>query len=93
MPAGSKMDPPLAKAKPISASVITYLRRKTKELKEVFATRERSEKMQETLQTLRVEDDTLEGTSVLLQPSAEQEAVEHNEDVSQEVSTCCTSES
>ncbi|GAB0178069.1 epimerase family protein SDR39U1 [Grus japonensis] len=27
MPAGSKMDPPLAKAKPISASVITYLRR------------------------------------------------------------------
>ncbi|GAB0188287.1 hypothetical protein GRJ2_001294000 [Grus japonensis] len=36
MPAGSKMDPPLAKAKPISASVITYLRRKTKELKEVF---------------------------------------------------------
>ncbi|GAB0183505.1 hypothetical protein GRJ2_000815800 [Grus japonensis] len=30
MPAGSKMDPPLAKAKPISASVITYLRsRKT----------------------------------------------------------------
>ncbi|GAB0179919.1 cAMP-dependent protein kinase inhibitor alpha [Grus japonensis] len=46
MPAGSKMDPPLAKAKPISASVITYLRRKTKELKEVFATRERSEKIQ-----------------------------------------------
>ncbi|GAB0181397.1 protein FAM135B [Grus japonensis] len=45
MPAGAKMDPPLAKAKPISASVITYLRRKTKELKEVFATRERSEKM------------------------------------------------
>ncbi|GAB0205238.1 mitochondrial enolase superfamily member 1 [Grus japonensis] len=45
MPAGSKMDPPLAKAKPISASVITYLRRKTKELKEVFATRERSEKI------------------------------------------------
>ncbi|GAB0188270.1 junction-mediating and -regulatory protein-like [Grus japonensis] len=28
MPAGSKMDPPLAKAKPISASVITYLRRR-----------------------------------------------------------------
>ncbi|GAB0208966.1 hypothetical protein GRJ2_003362300 [Grus japonensis] len=45
MPAGSKMDPPLAKAKPIIASVITYLRRKTKELKEVFATRERSEKI------------------------------------------------
>ncbi|GAB0178681.1 hypothetical protein GRJ2_000333400 [Grus japonensis] len=36
MPAGSKMDPPLAKAKPISASVITYLRRKTKELKGSF---------------------------------------------------------
>ncbi|GAB0179769.1 mitochondrial enolase superfamily member 1 [Grus japonensis] len=32
MPDGSKMDPPLAKAKPISASVITYLRRKTKQL-------------------------------------------------------------
>ncbi|GAB0183164.1 zinc finger protein 462-like [Grus japonensis] len=31
MPAGSKMDPPLAKAKPISASVITYLRRKKKQ--------------------------------------------------------------
>ncbi|GAB0206637.1 hypothetical protein GRJ2_003129300 [Grus japonensis] len=45
MPAGSKMDPPLAKAKPISASVITYLRRKTKELKKAFATGERSEKM------------------------------------------------
>ncbi|GAB0208875.1 hypothetical protein GRJ2_003353200 [Grus japonensis] len=28
MPAGSKMGPPLAKAKPISASVITYLRRR-----------------------------------------------------------------
>ncbi|GAB0208963.1 hypothetical protein GRJ2_003362000 [Grus japonensis] len=28
MPAGSKMDPPLAKAKPISASGITYLRRR-----------------------------------------------------------------
>ncbi|GAB0176009.1 cAMP-dependent protein kinase inhibitor alpha [Grus japonensis] len=28
MPAGSKTDPPLAKAKPISASVITYLRRR-----------------------------------------------------------------
>ncbi|GAB0181534.1 zinc finger protein 462-like [Grus japonensis] len=28
MPASSKTDPPLAKAKPISASVITYLRRK-----------------------------------------------------------------
>ncbi|GAB0209359.1 hypothetical protein GRJ2_003401600 [Grus japonensis] len=46
MPAGSKMDPPLAKAKPISASVITYLRRKTKELKrKAFATGERSEKI------------------------------------------------
>ncbi|GAB0177113.1 hypothetical protein GRJ2_000176500 [Grus japonensis] len=43
MPAGSKMDPPLAKAKPISASVITYLRRKTKQLKKAFAIGERSE--------------------------------------------------
>ncbi|GAB0180666.1 mitochondrial enolase superfamily member 1 [Grus japonensis] len=31
MPAGSKMDPPLAKAKPISTSVITYLRRRKTE--------------------------------------------------------------
>ena len=31
----------------------------------------------------RVEDDPLDGTSWLLQPPAEQEAVEHNEDVSQ----------
>ncbi|GAB0186336.1 zinc finger protein 462-like [Grus japonensis] len=46
MPASSKMDLPLAKAKPISASVITYLRRKTKELeKRPFETGERSEKM------------------------------------------------
>ncbi|GAB0178064.1 epimerase family protein SDR39U1 [Grus japonensis] len=36
MPAGSKMDPPLAKAEPISASVITYLRRETKALEENF---------------------------------------------------------
>ncbi|GAB0192734.1 zinc finger protein 462-like [Grus japonensis] len=36
MPAGSKTDPPLAKAKPISTSVITYLRRKTKQLKELL---------------------------------------------------------
>ncbi|GAB0207188.1 mitochondrial enolase superfamily member 1 [Grus japonensis] len=53
MPAGSKTDPPLAKAKPISASVITYLRRKTKQLEGAFAAGERSEKMQETLQTPR----------------------------------------
>ncbi|GAB0205093.1 epimerase family protein SDR39U1 [Grus japonensis] len=36
MPAGSKTDPPLAKAKPISASVITYLRREKKTLRESF---------------------------------------------------------
>ncbi|GAB0186071.1 zinc finger protein 462-like [Grus japonensis] len=47
MPAGSKTDPPLAKAKPISTSVITYLRRKTKQLKKAFATGERSEKIAE----------------------------------------------
>ncbi|GAB0175956.1 epimerase family protein SDR39U1 [Grus japonensis] len=35
MPAGSKTGPPLAKAKPISASVITYLRRK-KPVRESF---------------------------------------------------------
>ncbi|GAB0208622.1 receptor-type tyrosine-protein phosphatase zeta [Grus japonensis] len=39
MPAGSKTDPPLAKAKPISASVITYLRRQTKQLKKSFCNR------------------------------------------------------
>ncbi|GAB0187478.1 junction-mediating and -regulatory protein-like [Grus japonensis] len=44
MPAGSKMGPLLAKAKPISASVITYLRRK-KQLERAFAVGERSEKM------------------------------------------------
>ncbi|GAB0179328.1 mitochondrial enolase superfamily member 1 [Grus japonensis] len=42
MPASSKTGPPLAKAKPISASVITYLRRKTKQLERAFATGERS---------------------------------------------------
>ncbi|GAB0180957.1 zinc finger protein 462-like [Grus japonensis] len=34
MPAGSKTGPPLAKAKPISTSVITYLRRRRKTLRE-----------------------------------------------------------
>ncbi|GAB0180053.1 epimerase family protein SDR39U1 [Grus japonensis] len=38
MPAGSKTGPPLAKAKPISASVITYLRRR-KTLRESFCSR------------------------------------------------------
>ncbi|GAB0206765.1 hypothetical protein GRJ2_003142100 [Grus japonensis] len=47
MPAGSKMGPPLAKAKPISASVITYLRRR-KTLR-VFAAGERSEKMEDVI--------------------------------------------
>ena len=45
MPAGSKTDPLLAKVKPISASVITYLRTKTTQLERAFAARERSEKM------------------------------------------------
>ncbi|GAB0188271.1 acid sphingomyelinase-like phosphodiesterase 3b [Grus japonensis] len=41
MPAGSKMDPPLAKAKakPISASVITSLRREKKPVRESFCSR------------------------------------------------------
>ncbi|GAB0191315.1 low-density lipoprotein receptor-related protein 1B [Grus japonensis] len=43
MPAGSKTGPPLAKAKPISASVITYLRRRKTE--RAFAAGERSEKI------------------------------------------------
>ena len=49
-PAGSKMDPPLAKAEPISdsgsASVITYLRRKKKLLGQTeTAAGERSENL------------------------------------------------
>ncbi|GAB0177653.1 junction-mediating and -regulatory protein-like [Grus japonensis] len=46
MPAGSKMGPLLAKAKPISASVITYLRRRKTLRERAFAARERSEKME-----------------------------------------------
>ncbi|GAB0178676.1 mitochondrial enolase superfamily member 1 [Grus japonensis] len=45
MPAGSKTGPPLAKAKPISASVITYLRRRKTLRERAFAARERSEKI------------------------------------------------
>ncbi|GAB0182041.1 zinc finger protein 462-like [Grus japonensis] len=45
MPAGSKTGPPLAKAKPISASVITYLRRRKTLRERAFAAGERSEKM------------------------------------------------
>ncbi|GAB0210062.1 hypothetical protein GRJ2_003472000 [Grus japonensis] len=52
MPAGSKMDPLLAKAKPISTSVITYLRREKTKLEGTFAAGERSEKMVEEQQVL-----------------------------------------
>ncbi|GAB0178073.1 mitochondrial enolase superfamily member 1 [Grus japonensis] len=45
MPAGSKTDPPLAKAEPISASVITYLRRRKTLRERAFAAGERSEKI------------------------------------------------
>ena len=49
VPAVSKMDPQLAKTKPISnggsASVITYLRKGRKELCSEMAVRERSETM------------------------------------------------
>ncbi|GAB0176502.1 mitochondrial enolase superfamily member 1 [Grus japonensis] len=45
MPAGSKTGPPLAKAKPISASVITYLRRRKTLGEGAFAAGERSEKI------------------------------------------------
>ncbi|GAB0190313.1 mitochondrial enolase superfamily member 1 [Grus japonensis] len=45
MPASSKMGPPLAKAKPISASVITYLRRRKTLRERAFAAGERSEKI------------------------------------------------
>ncbi|GAB0190275.1 zinc finger protein 462-like [Grus japonensis] len=41
MPAGSKTGPPLAKAKPISASVITYLRSRKTERERAFAAGER----------------------------------------------------
>ncbi|GAB0186024.1 zinc finger protein 462-like [Grus japonensis] len=43
MPAGSKTGPPLAKAKPISASVITYLRRRKTLRERAFGAGERSE--------------------------------------------------
>ncbi|GAB0192859.1 epimerase family protein SDR39U1 [Grus japonensis] len=39
MPAGSKMEPPLAKAEPVSASVITELRRKKTTVRESFCSR------------------------------------------------------
>ena len=45
MPTGSKTDPPLAKAKPISTSVITYLKRKKTVREGAFAAGKRSEKM------------------------------------------------
>ncbi|GAB0185807.1 hypothetical protein GRJ2_001046000 [Grus japonensis] len=45
MPAGSKTGLPLAKAKPISASVITYLRRRKTLRGRAFAAGERSEKI------------------------------------------------
>ncbi|GAB0179111.1 cAMP-dependent protein kinase inhibitor alpha [Grus japonensis] len=45
MPAGSKRHPPLAKAKPISASVITYLRSRKTLRERAFAAGERSEKI------------------------------------------------
>ncbi|GAB0188726.1 hypothetical protein GRJ2_001337900 [Grus japonensis] len=52
MPAGSKTDLPLAKAKPISTSVITYLRREKKQLERAFAAGERSEKIKVNLSRL-----------------------------------------
>ncbi|GAB0202797.1 epimerase family protein SDR39U1 [Grus japonensis] len=51
MPAGSKMDPPLAKAKPISASVITYLRRETKQLESFCSWREEWEDVRNSADT------------------------------------------
>ncbi|GAB0210249.1 hypothetical protein GRJ2_003490700 [Grus japonensis] len=52
MPAGSKTGPLLAKAKPISASVITYLRRRKTVRERAFAAGERSEKILERCNTL-----------------------------------------
>ncbi|GAB0203337.1 zinc finger protein 462-like [Grus japonensis] len=49
MPVGSKTGPPLAKAKPISTSVITYLRRRKTLRERAFAAGERSEKMSQSL--------------------------------------------
>ncbi|GAB0205910.1 cAMP-dependent protein kinase inhibitor alpha [Grus japonensis] len=60
MPAGSKTGPPLAKAKPISASVITYLRRgKTLRERELLQP-ERGVRRCEKLQTPRLNFDRLE---------------------------------
>ncbi|GAB0208886.1 hypothetical protein GRJ2_003354300 [Grus japonensis] len=67
MPAGSKMNPPLAKAKPISASVITYLRRKTKQLKKKLLQPERGVRRCKKLCRHQVKDDDEPG------PSREQE--------------------
>ncbi|GAB0192050.1 epimerase family protein SDR39U1 [Grus japonensis] len=51
MPAGSKTDLLLAKAKPISASVITYLRRKTKQLESFCSQREEWEDVRNSADT------------------------------------------
>ncbi|GAB0187643.1 zinc finger protein 462-like [Grus japonensis] len=79
MPAGSKTDPPLAKAKPISASVITYLRRRKTLRERAFAAGERSEKMIECTLNKFVDDtnlcgavDIVEGTDAI-QKDFEQE--------------------
>jgi len=58
VPATSKMDPPLAKAKPVSdsdsTSVITYLRREKKHCSKLAVRREESSYVRETtLQTPR----------------------------------------
>ncbi|GAB0189059.1 cAMP-dependent protein kinase inhibitor alpha [Grus japonensis] len=69
MPAGSKTGPPLAKAKPISASVITYLRRR-KTLRESFCSR-REDKQEGALaectseSTLDICMSTLEAVNIL----------------------------
>ncbi|GAB0178684.1 epimerase family protein SDR39U1 [Grus japonensis] len=51
MPAGSKTGPPLAKAKPISASVITYLRRRKTQRESFCSRREEREDVRNSADT------------------------------------------
>ncbi|GAB0177239.1 beta-parvin [Grus japonensis] len=65
MPAGSKTGPPLAKAKPISASVITYLRRR-KTLRERELLQPERGKREGLLQTTHVTEELTTTTEMMM---------------------------